>query len=240
MSKLATTKLRNHTYTVDELTWGWSIAATLCMLTGYAIYIGFIVGDLVKPNATSWLLWAIGGSVEAWSYWKLVQTSTNKRHTKSDAVRRLPRFLPPALSLPSIACAIFVIVLAVVAIMLGKFGWPETWEWVIGVIDLSIVATYLIIKAITKDQGLAAKVASALMVTDIVLSFVPIWYSTWEFPANENLLPWTIWSFSYAIIAVTALIQFNKDWKERSWLFLYPFISALTHGMVGILASMGA
>lgn len=213
----------------DNHTWAWGISSVVLMLVGYAIYITFIINDFVEPNSTSWSLWALGGAVEAWSYWKLVTSTISGKRRSSEL----------ALALPAIACAIFAVVLAAVAVSLGKFGWPTPFEWFIAILDMSVVFTYVIVEAITKEESKAAKAASALMVADIVLSFVPIWFSTWQNPSGENVIPWTIWACSYGIIAFVALLQLDKSRKERAWLFLYPSISAFTHGFVAYLATTG-
>lgn len=214
---------------VNNHTWAWGITSLVLMLIGYAIYITFIVQDFVVPNSTTWSLWALGGTIEAWSFWKVISTNQSGKRRSSDL----------ALTLPAIACAILAIVLAVVAITIGKFHWPQPWEWVVAVIDVSVVFTYLIIKAITGEESKAAKFANALMVADIVLTFIPIWYSTAQTPSGESVIPWTIWACSYAIIAFTALLQLDKSHRERAWMFLYPAVSAFTHGLVGYLATTG-
>lgn len=216
-------------YQQDTRTLGWGIASLFLMLAGYAIYILLILGDLVEPNSTSWSLWALGGIVEAWSYWKVVTTTVSGERRKSE----LGFVLAP------IACAILAIVLTAIAVANGKFGLPDTWEIVVAILDISVIFTYVIIKAVTGEEGKAARFAGALMVVDIVLSFLPIWYSTWQNPGAESVVPWTIWSCSYAVIAFAALMQLDKSKRERAWLFLYPAISTFTHGFVAFLATTG-
>ncbi len=221
--------MEQKTSTIDSMIWAWSVVALGLMLTGYAIYLTFIVEELVSPNSTSWSLWALGGAIEAWTYWKLV-TSTKSGNRRSSEL---------ALALPAIACAILAVLLAGVSITLGRFGWPDPWEWVVAVIDVSVVFTYIIIKSLTGETSKAAKWASALMVIDIILSFIPIWVATAQNPGNESVIPWTIWSCSYALVGFAAFLQLDKSWKDRAWLFLYPAISTFTHGLVAILASRG-
>lgn len=214
---------------IDHHIWGWGLVSLLLMIVGYAIYLTFIVEELVSPNSTSWSLWALGGAIEAWSYWKLVTSTTSGKRRSSEL----------ALTLSAIACALLAIVLAVVAIVLGRFASPEPWEWVIAGIDISVVFTYVIIKSLTGEESKAAKWANLLMVADILLSFTPIWYSTWQNPSGENVLPWTIWMCSYAIVGFAAFLQLDKTWKDRAWLFMYPAISTFTHGLVAFLAASG-
>lgn len=199
------------------------------MTAGYVIYITLFLEGQTLPNATSWTLWALGGAIEAWSFYKVIQVGTERQ-------RQLPFLLPP------LVCAVFALIVASIGIGLGKWEWPDNWEVVIAAVDISVVVAYFVIKKLTGERAKAARLANLLMILDILLSFVPILVTTWLVPTDERALPWLIWAFSYALLGIIGWAQIHHQWKERRWLIIYPFTSAIFHGAIGVivLAKIGA
>jgi hypothetical protein len=207
---------------LGALTWGWGIASALLMTAGYAIYIYFFLHGDTLPNATSWGLWALGGAIEAWSFFKVVQAGT-ERH------RQLPFLFSPLI------CAIFAIVVASIGIGLGRWSLPTMWEIMVAVLDVTVVLTYFVIKWMTGEQSRAARFANALMLLDILLTFIPIYGTTLLSPENERAFPWLIWTLAYSIMALMGWSQIQHHWKERRWLVFYPAASAVFHGGIALI-----
>lgn len=210
---------------VAELTIAWGIVSAGLMCIGYTIYtILFFTGGVV-PNATSWCLWAIGGSLEAWSYFKIVKSQESE---PSDI----------AFVIPASICAVSAIIIAALGILFGKFEPPTEWEWYIAAMDVTVLAGYVITKAVTKDERLSSRIAGVLMLIDIFMSFTPILISTWTEPGGEDVLPWTVWTCSYFLVGCMGMIQIQKTWEERRWLIGYPLLSVLLHGGVALLSQL--
>ncbi len=237
----------------EDTTWGWCLASAAVMAVGYGLYLVMYLSGGIVPNPTTWSLWAFGGLIEAWSFRKLVRET---RNGKTSGLTGNPKNLwewvrgnADPLELPSWMCAIFAIIIAGIGIVSAiaasfnptlaatAFAWPDRWELAVAAGDIIVVVTYIVVKAITKNSGAAAKAANLLLVLDIFLSFLPIWWSTYQDPSAEHPLPWFIWALgSYSIIAVAVLVNPGHDRKERPWLLLYPVASAFFHGYVGYLA----
>ncbi len=211
-------RFKSHT----GLAWAFGLGSAGLMSLGYALYIEFIFIGEVVPNTTSWLLWALGGFIEAWSFYKIVQIS-------SSGSRQVP------LSITPLICAFAAIAIAMVGLLFAKFGMPERWELIFAGIDIAVVVAYFTIKELTGERAKAARVANALMVIDIFVSFIPIWVSTWLYPAGEQALTWSIWTVSYLMLAVVGYLQIHRHWTERAWLMIYPITSALFHGAIAVI-----
>ena len=192
------------------------------MSLGYVLYIDFVITGEVAPNTTSWLLWAFGGLIEAWSFYKVVQIS-------SSGSKQIPLTLTP------LVCAVFAIAIALVGLSFGRFSMPGGWELAFAGVDIAVVVAYFTIKELTGEKSRAALVANALMVVDIFVSFIPIWVSTWLMPAGEQPLTWALWTVSYVMLGAVGYLQIHKHWKERAWLMVYPLTSAVFHGAIAVI-----
>lgn len=218
------------------------------MGSGYLIYIGLFLSGGVAPNATSWCLWALGGAIEAWSYRKVIRSSSDSSSGTKGRSRKKARWSEvEPLEMTSWVCAIFAVIIAAIGVIFGflaqygitslvsAFAWPEDWElWIAGG-DILVVLTYMGMRRWTGESR-AARTANALMMVDIFLSFIPIWYSTWHTPSGEHVLPWIVWTTSYAILGAAGAIQIGRSRGDRRWLMMYPLLSAIFHGLVGVLA----
>lgn len=161
-----------------------SVSATLCLLWGYWLYNKGICAGKIKPNPVTWFLWAIGGIVEAGSYWQIT----------SDPFKRL---------FPTV-CALVIIFTFLLALFGGRFQRPARIDILILILDVEI--------GLLLFTNFRPEYVNALVQGDLMLTFAPLIRSTWQSPTDENSIPWLVWSLSYALLAMTVLMRFEDWW----------------------------
>jgi hypothetical protein len=189
------------------------IIASLLMLTGYGLYGWYTVTGEIDPNATSWLLWALGGILEAWTYWRLLRS--NQSADKREEL---------GLLMPSIICACGAVAIASIGIVLGRFETPEPYEIAIAVLDILVILVWLT----TKDDFKT----NMLMQFDIAISFAPILIATHLDPSGEWWVPWAVWTPSYFVLLIAIL----KSKRQGRGEWVYPVVATLLHGSMLLLA----
>lgn len=170
---------------MDTLSVLFSISATGCLLWGYWLYNKGIYRGTISPNPASWFLWAIGGVVEAGSYW----TITN------DPLKRL---------FPTV-CAVVIVVTFLFALAGGRFQKPERVDILILILDLELGALML-------TNYFSPEVLNIMVQFDVILTFCPLIRSTWKKPLEEESEPWFVWSLSYILLTITVLLRFEDLW----------------------------
>lgn len=166
-----------------------SLIASTIHLVGYWLYNRLIFKGLIKPNRWTWLLWATGSFIELWSY-------------ESVARDFIKDFLPAACVLATIVTFLFVL-------RSGHWKRPERDDVITIVVDVCIVAWYLV-------SG-NAYLTHILLCLDILISFRPLLRECWENPDSEDAVPWIVWSFGYAFMIAVVLLRF-----EDGWALIYP------------------
>lgn len=161
-----------------------SLLAGITQLWGYWIYNrGIYTGD-IKPNPTSWGLWAFGSIIACWSYLELV----------NDLVKGI---LP-------IACAIVCFGTFIFALCKNKFEKPDRHDVKIIVLDIVVVVFWLTTKSPTWTN--------VLMQVDVVISFYPIIREVVKNPKGEDAKPWLIWCIAYVLFALAVILSWEKWW----------------------------
>ncbi|MBP6945577.1 hypothetical protein KBB85_06190 [Patescibacteria group bacterium] len=188
---------------MDTLSVLFSISATGCLLWGYWLYNRGIYKGTISPNVTTFFLWVIGGAVEAGSYWNITE----------DPLKRL---FP-------IVCATVVVVTFFFALARGRFQKPKRIDILILVLDLELVLVML--------TDYRPEYLMLMVQIDLILTFCPIWGSTWEKPEGEDPLPWMIWTLSYTLLTITVMLRFEDGWD-----LVYPILNIFLHALVGIIA----
>lgn len=188
---------------MDTLSVLLGISAIVCLVVGYCFYIKGIYHETIRPNATTFFLWMIGGVVEAKSFWDI---------TGDPLVRYFPA-----------VCAIAVVVTFFFALGRGRFQKPKRIDILILILDLELVLVML--------TDYRAEYLMLMVQVDLILTFCPIWGSTWEKPEEEESLPWMVWALSYALLAVTVMLRFEDGWD-----LVYPVLNVFLHASVGIIA----
>jgi hypothetical protein len=162
----------------------FSVLASITQLYGYWLYNRGIYTGKIKPNATSWGLWAIGSIIASLSYLELV----------NDPVKGM---LP-------VACSIVCFGTFVFALFKGKFEKPDSHDVKIILLDVVVVAFWLTTKSPTWTN--------ALMQADVIISFYPIIREVMKYPLDEDAKPWFIWCAAYVLFGLAVIFSWEKWW----------------------------
>lgn len=190
------------------------ILALLLHVWGYAWYAREIFRGRTRPNAASWFMWLVGAWVE------YVTFDAIDSHWATSA-------LPLACFLG--CCAIFIAT-AVLQFATWRSGsrdrvyHPARWpDYAAVSADLGAYVAYAV-------TGGAAWAHAFAVVTSIV-SFIPIWRTTWRH-GNEMPGPWLVWCAAYLAMLGAVLAG---DGAERLAQSVYPayyfLLSAVVAGL---------
>jgi hypothetical protein len=81
--------------------------------------------------------------------------------------------------------------------------------------------------------GLGAAIANFFAVSTSIVTFIPIWRTTWKDPTGERPLPWALWSLAYAFMF------FAVACGEGAWnaeLYFYPVYYFILHVVMVFLS----
>lgn len=187
----------------------------LLHVTGYACYAREMFLGRTRPNAASWLMWLTGAWVE---------------YVTFDAINS--HWSTSALPLACFAgcCAIFAVT---AALQLAKWRsdsretvyLPARWpDYAAVSADLGAYAAY----AITSG----AAWAHAFAVTTSIVSFIPIWRTTWRH-GHEAPGPWLIWCAAYLAMLGAVLTGPGSHTFVQS---LYPAYYFLLSAVVAAIS----
>lgn len=161
-----------------------AVISGVLQLLGYLIYDWAIFSGDIKPNASSWFLWAFGSGIATWSYLKLSQ----------DLIKTI---LP-------LVCSVACVVTFFFALFNGSFSVPDRYDMFILLMTLGIIVFY----SFTKERGYT----NLLIQIETVFSFIPIIKGAHLNPEGEEVLPWLVWSFAYLLMGLTVLMRYEKWW----------------------------
>jgi hypothetical protein len=165
-----------------------SIAASVLQLVGYWIYNRKIAESIeakgIKPNATTWGLWALGSIPVVILYQDLTD----------DWVKGL---------VPTV-CAFGAIATFVHMMVKGTFQKPDRLDVEIFILDLVVVFYWMV----TKDPS----ISTIFLEIDIWITFIPIFRTTWKLPETENPKPWYVWAVAYTLWTVVVLMRYELWW----------------------------
>lgn len=161
-----------------------SIVASIVQMYGYWLYNKGIYAGGIKPNATSWGLWAFGSIIATWSYFELVHDWT--------------KVIFP------IACCVVCIGTFVFAWFKGKFEAPKKEDVLIAMLDILVVVFWLFTESAT--------MTNLLMQVDVIISFYPILRGVLANPRSEEPKPWFVWTAAYALFFIAVILSWEKWW----------------------------
>lgn len=178
-----------------------TIFIALTLLLGYFVYYRSVERG-VKPNTTLWTLWALGSLLDLWSYAVL----------SGDWQKNI---LP-------LTCTVACLVLFVHFFRNGRFRKLTKQNYVIISADIcALILWYL------TDSALVANIALQI---STILSFIPIYKEIYDENENETLLPWAIWSVTYALDIILVVLRWEK-WGDLA----YPGVNFVLHFLMWIL-----
>jgi hypothetical protein len=185
------------------------ILALLLHVWGYAWYAREIFRGRTRPNAASWFMWLVGAWVE------YVTFDAIDSHWATSA-------LPLACFLG--CCAIFA---ATAALQLAKqrSGSRDTVYLPARGTDYAAVSADLGAYAAYALTGGAAW-ANAFAVTTSIVSFIPIWRTTWRH-GHEAPGPWLVWCAAYLAMLGAVLAGPGSERLAQSVYPAYYFLLSL-------------
>ncbi len=187
-------------------------------IAAYAWYIRDIIAQKILPNISSWLMWLFGAWIEYLTY-----NSITGSHWSTSA-------LP-------FACALGMssIVLVILLLQINqrrstssdiRFVKPEKVDYLLITFDVTAAAIWLFWDA--------PEFANIVAVSTSIVTFIPIWRSTYKAPTNERFEPWALWSCAYLAMAGAVVLSGNTE-INLAQLF-YPLYYFVLHAVVLILA----
>ena len=202
------------------LTAALGIIAGLLQALGYFFYIYLTLKRGLRPNATTWFMFAYG--------------------TLLLTVLEFDRDAGWALLILPITCTVLGVLVAGICWYLGTLKWPDDWgDRTAFVMDVFLTFCYLsswVLQergALTQTQTRFA-VAAFLVASNLtaLTSFGPLLREAWREPEHERYEPWLVWSLAYTTLGIGTYLTVGL-WSE---LMLYPLLNAPLHGAVAWLA----
>lgn len=161
------------------------VLAAIFQLVAYGVYAHRLLRDKVQPNTASWLIWAYGGVLEAWSYLAM----------SGDWIK----------SLMPVACSAACVGTFLLILGKGRLQRLAPWEW--ACVGFDVVSMF-----VWWWWG-SAMWAHLLMQASVPVSFVPILIAVSRDPSSETPLPWALWCMAYVFGMGAVLLRWN-DWPE--------------------------
>ncbi len=192
------------------------ILAFISHISAYLIYTYYIFKEDIRPNAASWFMWLIGGWVEYITY-----DALGESHWSTSA-------LP-------LACVIGLTIILSATIFLqiknrlakeGKricYHAPEKGDYYLTGFDISALLIWI--------YSHAAAFANILAVSTSIISFIPIWKTTYQ-TGEERATPWALWVFAYICMTGAVLIEGGLDIAYK---LFYPIYYLFLHIVVLLL-----
>lgn len=161
-----------------------SFVGTMIYLGSFTYYITLVVRGGVRPNASTWFVWAMLGILNALTYQTL----------SADWVKSLMAYggcLANALTF-------------LTALKLGRFAPLDRIDKIVAVIGVIVAIIWVI------NQH--APYANALVMCCVVISTAPTLRGVWIEPGREKALPWLLLGVSYIFPLVVVLLRWNQIW----------------------------
>lgn len=195
----------------------FGILAFSLHLLAYGMYAQQVLAEKVKPNVATWLMWLFGGIVE----WQTYDHMTDSHWSSS----LLP--LACVLGLVAITFATFVSQTRERRRGTGRviYHKPKLQDWAFVSFDVLALAIWFWFDL--------AEMANAIAVGTTVVTFIPIWRTTWQEPESERPAMWLIWCVAYACMFISVLL---RDTDNLLWQSFYPVYFFALHAVVAILA----
>ncbi len=195
----------------------FGITAFVLHLIAYVMYAEQVLAEKVKPNAATWLLWLFGGIVE----WQTYDHMTDSHWSSS----LLP--LACVLGLGAITFATIFSQIRERRRGTGRtvYHHPELQDWAF--VGFDVVALVIFLALDMPEE------ANVLAVVTTIVTFIPIWRTTWREPESERPAMWLIWCAAYVCLLASLLMRGGDNlW----WSGFYPVYYFGLHLAVAILA----
>jgi len=194
---------------------------SLLHVLGYLLYIRYTLRGEVRPNPTTWLMWAYGTALVVLLEWD---------QEAAAAVLLLPA-----------VCAACSIAVAFLCWRRGRLRWPERRsDQAAFVLDLLLTGVYLLIVLLAAQGWTSAgddTVAKAIVLVAVsgstAVSYWPILRATRRNPDNEHWLPWTVWTAAYSFLLIATVATHGSSiYGLQFW--IYPVSCLVLTAAVGL------
>lgn len=196
------------------------IFAGLLQALGYFLYVFMTLRRDLKPNASTWFMFAYGTALLTVLEWE--------------------RDASAVLLIVPVVCSVLAIVVACICWRRGTLRWPDDKEDRVSfgadlVLTVCYVAAWLLY---TQGMLTSAQVGYAILVFLVAsnltafTSFTPLLREARTAPGHERYEPWLVWAFAYLVLGIATYLE-EGFWTE---LMLYPLLNAPLHAAVAWLA----
>jgi len=195
----------------------FGLTAFVLQITGYIFYSFHIFRGRTQPNASSWFMWLVGGVIEYLTF-----DAIGESHISTSA-------LP-------LACVIGLVILFSTTLIMQlraefyperhkkvSYHAPERSDYFLTSFDIGAGLLWVFWNV--------AALANFLAVSTSILSFIPIWKTTYRHN-KEDAAPWLIWCLAYSCMFVAVLFDGNDALLSKSF---YPLYYLFLHLVVLLL-----
>ncbi len=193
----------------------FGITALVLHLIAYGIYAREVFHERIKANVITWLMWLFGGIVELLTY-----AAITGAHWSTDA-------LP-------FAC---VLGIGFITLSIGLAQLRNTLSGTHYVFHKPILTDYFLfafdaLAALYWLYGGTAVIANTLAVSTSIITFIPLWRTTYNNPEGEQDLPWIIWSMAYICMFLAVILG---EGSQEAGLYIYPIYYFILHAVTVVL-----
>jgi len=185
-----------------------SIISSVILLLVYALYFKQVRNGESIPNPVTWLSWSIASTINAMTYFTVVEGDYWKTAI-------------------AIIANVSMILICLYSFYRGKFSRLNALDYFI------LVMTILI--GIFWQMSNDDRLANILIQFIFIVSFIPTIYGLIKNTLTEKSFPWWLAVASYCIQIAVIIIGFNGDWLQ---LFFPIANGILGNGSVAVLATM--
>lgn len=194
----------------------FGIAALLLHLAAYGIYAREVFHERIRPNVIVWLMWLFGGVVEYVTY-----NAITGSHWSTDA-------LP-------IACVVGIgsITIAIAAAQIRNFFQKNEFSFHKPIISDYYLVGFDVAAIVYWLLGGGAVAANFIAVSTSIITFIPLWRTTYQHPQGEQPLPWALWTCAYFCMCMAVITGTGAG---EIGLYIFPIYYLLLHLVVLILS----
>ena len=193
----------------------FGICALVLHLIAYGFYAHEVFHERIRPNVITWLMWLFGGVVELMTY-----NAITGSHWSSNAL--------PFACVIGIGAITATMAYAQLRNTRNKTQYlyhkPLLSDYFLVLFDGVAVVYWLF--------GGNPVLANALAVCTSIITFIPLWRTTYQDPEGEQDIPWILWSVAYVFMFLAIYTgESSSEWG----LYIFPVYYFALHVVVALL-----
>jgi len=198
-----------------------AITSGLLQAFGYYVYIQKSLKHELRPNASTWFMFAYG--------------------TLTLTVLEWDREANWVLLVLPVTCAFLSVFVAFLCWKRGTLKWPSSGvDRTAFLTDVLLTIAYVSVWILTTKDYLSHEQKSLLVLAFLVLSnastvvsFMPLMKGALDDPRAEHPFPWLIWASAYATLGYVTYLE--DGWMTE--FMIYPVLNTILHATVGLIAT---